>query len=90
MEREEIQGMVHTLVSNATQAQEEYKMLDQTTVDRIIKNMTFAGIDKHMELARMAVDETGMGIYEDKVIKNLFATEHVYHSIKYRYGTLKL
>lgn len=83
MERQEAQGMINELVSNAMQAQEEYKGFDQETIDRIVKTMTLAGIDKHMELARMAVDETAMGIYEDKVIKNLFATEYVYHSIKY-------
>lgn len=83
MEKEEILQMVNTLVGNAMKAQEEFKQLDQEAVDRIVKAMTLAGIDKHMELAKMAVDETGMGIYEDKVIKNLFATEYVYHSIKY-------
>ena len=36
-----------------------------------------------MELARLAVEETGRGILEDKVTKNIFATEYVYHSIKY-------
>ncbi len=36
-----------------------------------------------MELAKMAVEETGRGIYEDKITKNMFATEYVYHSIKY-------
>ncbi|MCX7842948.1 MAG: bifunctional acetaldehyde-CoA/alcohol dehydrogenase [Clostridia bacterium] len=83
MEREEIQSMIVNLVRNAMQAQEEYKNLNQQAVDSIVKAMTLAGIEKHMELARMAVNETGMGIYEDKVIKNLFATEYVYHSIKY-------
>lgn len=83
MDRMQIQEMVNALVSNGLRAQEEYKDLDQGAIDRIVKAMTLAGIDKHMELARLAADETGMGIYEDKVIKNLFATEHVYHSIKY-------
>ena len=36
-----------------------------------------------MELAKMAVEETGRGIYEDKITKNMFATEYIYHSIKY-------
>ena len=44
--------------------------------------MTLAGLDKHMELAKMAVEETGRGVYEDKITKNMFATEYVYHSIK--------
>lgn len=83
MERDDIHAMVNELVKNAMGAQEEYKEMDQDSIDRIVKTMTLAGIDKHMELAKIAADETGMGIYEDKVIKNLFATEYVYHSIKY-------
>lgn len=83
MDKLQIQEMVNTLVGNGLRAQEEYKESDQAAIDRIVKAMTLAGIEKHMELARMAAEETGMGIYEDKVIKNLFATEHVYHSIKY-------
>ena len=38
--------------------------------------------DRHMELAKMAVEETGRGVYEDKITKNMFATEYIYHSIK--------
>ncbi len=57
--------------------------LNQEQVDRIIKAMAQAGNAAHMELARMAIDETGRGIFEDKVIKNIFATEYIYHSIKY-------
>ena len=34
-----------------------------------------AGLDNHMKLARMAIEETGRGIYEDKITKNMFATE---------------
>ena len=36
-----------------------------------------------MDLAKMAIEETGRGIYEDKITKNMFATEYIYHSIKY-------
>ena len=36
-----------------------------------------------MELAKLAVEETKRGIYEDKITKNMFATEYIYHSIKY-------
>lgn len=80
---EETRAVIDGLVKNAKKAEEEYIQFGQDDIDRMVKAMTLAGIEKHMELARMAVDETGMGIYEDKVIKNLFATEHVYHSIKY-------
>ena len=48
-----------------------------------LKAMSMAGLEHHMELAKLAVEETGRGIYEDKITKNMFATEYVYHSIKY-------
>lgn len=74
---------IDDLVSRASRAAEEYLKLDQEQVDRIVKAMALAGLDRHMELAKMAVEETGRGIYEDKITKNMFATEAVYHSIKY-------
>jgi acetaldehyde dehydrogenase/alcohol dehydrogenase len=57
--------------------------MDQQQIDRIVQAMALAGLDKHMMLAKMAVEETGRGVYEDKIIKNIFATEYVYNSIKY-------
>jgi len=80
---EEIRVMVDRLVEKAKLAEREFLKLDQNQVDRIVRAMALAGVDKHMELARLAVEDTGMGIYEDKVTKNLFATEYVYHDIKY-------
>lgn len=73
---------IDQLIAAARQAQSRFAEMNQEQVDEIVKAMTLAGLDKHLELARMAVDETGMGIYEDKVTKNLFATEYVYHDIK--------
>ncbi len=82
-ERREVQEMVDKLIERAKKASEEYKKLDQETVDNIVKKMSMAGLDNHMRLAKMAVEETGRGIYEDKITKNMFATEYIYHSIKY-------
>ena len=82
-ERREIEAMVDSLVERAKKASEEYKKLDQETVDNIIKKMSMAGLNNHMKLAKMAVEETGRGIYEDKITKNMFATEYIYHDIKY-------
>lgn len=82
-ERQEIESMINGLVERAKKASEEYKKLDQVTVDKIVKKMSMAGLDNHMKLAKMAIEETGRGIYEDKITKNMFATEYVYHSIKY-------
>ncbi|NLI12762.1 MAG: aldehyde dehydrogenase family protein, partial [Peptococcaceae bacterium] len=75
--------MIDGLASRAQEALREFLELGQEDVDRIVKAMALAGLDRHMELARMAVEETGRGVYEDKIVKNIFATEYVYHSIKY-------
>ena len=82
-EKARIKHMVDDLVKRAKKASEEYLKLDQETVNNIIKKMSMAGLEKHMELAKLAVEETGRGIYEDKITKNMFSTEYVYHSIKY-------
>ena len=78
-----IKQMIDELVEKAQKASQEYLKLDQKTVDNIIKAMSMAGLEHHMELAKMAIEETGRGVYEDKITKNMFATEYVYHSIKY-------
>ena len=82
-EKMRIKSMVDDLVAKAKKASEEYLKLDQDQVNNIIKAMSMAGLERHMELAKMAVEETGRGIYEDKITKNMFATEYIYHSIKY-------
>ena len=78
-----IHNMVDELMIKAKKASEEYMKLDQEQVNDIIKAMAMAGLEHHMELAKLAVEETGRGIYEDKITKNMFATEYIYHSIKY-------
>ena len=82
-EETKVKEMIDNLVARAKKASEEYLKLDQKTVDNITKAMSMAGLEHHMELAKMAVEETGRGIYEDKITKNMFATEYVYHSIKH-------
>ena len=78
-----VKKMIDSLVEKAKKASEEYLKLDQKQVNNIVKAMSMAGLEHHMELAKMAVEETGRGIYEDKITKNMFATEYIYHSIKY-------
>lgn len=82
-QEEKVEKMIDDLVKRAKIASQEYLKLDQKTVDNITKAMSMAGLEHHMELAKMAVEETGRGIYEDKIIKNMFATEYIYHSIKH-------
>ena len=78
-----IKKMIDDLVERAKIASKEYMKLDQEQVNNIVKAMSMAGLEHHMELAKMAVEETKRGIYEDKITKNMFATEYIYHSIKY-------
>ncbi len=82
-EEQRIKEMVDELVKKAKKAAEEYMELDQEQVNNIVKQMSMAGLEHHMELAKMAIEETKRGIYEDKITKNMFATEYIYHSIKY-------
>ena len=82
-EKKQIEEMIDDLVKKAKKASEEYMELNQEQVDYIVKQMAMAGLEHHMELAKMAVEETGRGIYEDKITKNMFSTEYIYHSIKY-------
>lgn len=78
----ETAAMIDDLVEKADKALDEYMKLDQEQIDKITKAMALAGLSAQMKLAKMAVDETGRGVFEDKVTKNIFATEYIYHSIK--------
>ena len=77
------QKMINDLIERAKIAQQEYTKLSQEDVDKIVKQMAMAVLENHMMLARLAVDETKRGIYEDKITKNMFASEYIYHSIKH-------
>lgn len=78
----DVNKTIDGLLQNAKQALKEFMSFDQATIDNIVHEMALAGLDNHMKLAKMAVEETGRGIYEDKIIKNLFATEYIWHNIK--------
>lgn len=73
---------VNALVAKAQTALETYMSMTQEQVDAMVHAMTLAGLKQHMPLAKLAVAETGRGVMEDKVIKNIFATEYIWHSIK--------
>jgi acetaldehyde dehydrogenase/alcohol dehydrogenase len=83
VEQISVKGEIDKLVTRAQNALKKFMELDQARVDEIVKAMAMSGLDEHMHLARLAVEETGRGVYEDKIIKNIFATEYIYHSIKY-------
>ena len=83
-EKLEIKKMIDDLVVRAKKASEEYLKLDQDAVNNIIKAMSMAGLDNHMKLAKMAVEETGRGIYEDKITKNIEQNIRVTKKLKER------
>ncbi|MFF8670062.1 bifunctional acetaldehyde-CoA/alcohol dehydrogenase [Streptomyces sp. NPDC015242] len=72
---------VDRLVTDALKALADYEDLDQERVDHIVKKASVAALDRHTALARLAVEETGRGVFEDKAAKNMFACEHVTHSM---------
>ncbi len=82
--QQEVNGaeLVNKLVEKALIAKDAMMSLTQEQVDKIVYEMSKAGLDQHLELARMAIDETNKGIFEDKVIKNIYATEYIHNSIK--------
>lgn len=77
-----IESEIDALVRNAEEALKTYVDFNQEQVDKIVYAMALAGLEHHRELARLAVDETHRGVYEDKIIKNIFATEYIWNSIK--------
>lgn len=63
-------------------AQEEFSKFSQEKVDEIFKAAAIAANQARIPLAKMAVEETGMGVVEDKVIKNHYASEYIYNKYK--------
>lgn len=80
---ETVDQMIDRLVNKAHDALCTMDDFDQATVDHIVHQMAIAGLDHHMELAKAAYDETGRGVMEDKAVKNMFATEEIWHTIKH-------
>ena len=70
------------LVSQARTAAAVFTQYTQEDVDRIVKPMVLAGLEQAQYLARLAIEETGLGVVEDKALKNMVATEFVYNYIK--------
>ena len=85
MEKYEITDSVDTLLSameKLRNAQREFSAFSQDKVDEIFKAAALAANKARIPLAKMAVEETGMGIVEDKVIKNHYASEYIYNAYK--------
>lgn len=73
---------LNALVERVKRAQREFASFSQEQVDAIFRAAALAAADARIPLAKMAVAESGMGIVEDKVIKNHFASEYIYNAYK--------
>ena len=73
---------VRNLLKAAKTAQEKLAKMSQEEIDRIVKAIADASAANAEKLAKMAVEETGFGIWQDKVIKNIFGSTYVYEYIK--------
>jgi len=74
---------IKQVLQRAEQAAQQYARLNQGQIDGIVQQMTLAGIQRHMELAKLELEETKRGVFEDKIALNMHATESMYHAIKY-------
>ncbi len=69
-------------IAEVREAQKEFATFSQEKVDEIFKAAAIAANQARIPLAKMAVEETGMGIVEDKIIKNHYASEYIYNKYK--------
>lgn len=78
-----IEVAINEMTIKGKKALATLETMNQEQIDHICHQMAIAGLNEHMFLAKMAVEETGRGIYEDKCIKNMFATESIWNTIKH-------
>ena len=71
------------LIARVKKAQQEYENFSQEQVDKIFKAAAIAANKVRIPLAKMAVEDTGMGVLEDKIIKNHYASEYIYNKHKF-------
>ena len=70
------------LISRVKAAQKEFATYSQEQIDKIFRAAALAANKSRIPLAKMAVEESGMGVVEDKIIKNHFASEYIYNKFK--------
>ena len=73
---------LNELIARVKKAQTEYSKFTQEQVNKIFKAAATAADKARIPLAKMAVEDTGMGVLEDKIIKNHFASEYIYNKHK--------
>jgi acetaldehyde dehydrogenase / alcohol dehydrogenase len=75
-------AQIEETIQRVVKAQKIFRTFTQEQVDEIFRKAAFAAAGSRIKLAKLAVEETGMGIVEDKVIKNHFASEYIYNKYK--------
>jgi acetaldehyde dehydrogenase/alcohol dehydrogenase len=76
-------GRLDGYVERARSAADRFRAIDdQAQVDRIVHALVVAGLEHAVELARLAMEDTGFGVFEDKVVKNYIATEFLHDYLK--------
>ena len=73
---------ISNLVNKVKSAQQKFATYSQEQVDEIFRRVALKASSLRIDMAKMAAEETGMGIAEDKVIKNHFASEYIYNKYK--------
>ena len=73
---------LRTRMDQLKKAQESFSSYSQEQVDKIFFEAAMAANKARIPLAKAAVEETGMGVLEDKVIKNHYASEYIYNAYK--------
>jgi len=77
-----IDDQVNQYLEKAQQAGAIFSQMDQQTIDKIVYDVCQAGFNNRVKLAKMAAEETNLGVWKDKVVKNIVGTQLVYRSIK--------
>ena len=75
-------ALLNKIVGRVKEAQRVFATYTQEQVDKIFRAAAIAAAQNRIPLAKLAVEETGMGVMEDKVIKNQFASEYIYNQYK--------
>ena len=73
---------LESLITRVKAAQKQFATFTQEQVDLIFRKAAFAAAGARISLAKLAVEETHMGLMEDKVVKNHFASEYIYNKYK--------
>ena len=79
----DVKTTIDSMVKKGLKALEVLSTFDQEKVDYIVAKMSVAGLDHHGTLAKLAIEETKRGVFEDKATKNLFACEYVVNNMRH-------